>query len=126
MSSKPEDFIDPEFWGWYREDGPKWLLRHRLDIINAMYEAYEDELDEGPVMMRPGAPFFFMGTNEELEDFTQAIQSILAPFKNPPPNKNKSAPISSYEINKLKQNLNNLKFKYKGGSDENSKGNKQS
>lgn len=125
MSSKPEDFIDPEFWDWYRDEGPQWLLRHRLDIINAMYEAYEDDIDqEDPVVMRPGAPFMFVGSPEEMQEFTNVLKQILPEaFGKPPPKKNKISPITTLDINKLRQSLNTIKFKRRNNED--SKDNKQ-
>lgn len=121
MSSNPEDFIDPEFWDWYRDVGPKWLLRHRLDIINTMYDAYETYLDsDSPVVMRPGAPFMFMGSPEEMQEFTNALKQILPEaFGNPPPKKNKISPITTLDINKLRQSLDTIKLKRR--KDENSK-----
>lgn len=119
MSPRPEDFIDSEFWDWYEEEGPKWLLRHRLDIINTMYEAYEDSLPDKTVTMAPGQPFFFMGTNEELDDFAKAIQSILEPFKIPPKKKSKTPPITSKDIFDLHQALNTIKLKRRKTNEDN-------
>lgn len=127
MSPKPEEFIDPDFWNWYRDEGPKWLLRHRLDIINAMYEAYED-WDE-PVVMQPGRPFMFMGSPEEMQEFTNVLKSLIPEafgmqmYENPPPKKNKTKPITVYDINKLRQSLNTIKLKRR--KDENNKDSQQ-
>lgn len=128
MSSKPEDFIDPQFWVWYEEEGPKWLLNHRLDIINAMYEAYED-WDE-PVVMQPGRPFMFMGSPEEMQEFSDVLKSLIPEafglptsvyqmHQNPPPKKNKTKPITTTDINKLRQSLDTIELKRR--KDENSK-----
>lgn len=120
MSPKPEEFIDPEFWDWYRDEGPKWLLRHRLDIINAMYEAYED-WDE-PVVMQPGRPFMFMGSPEEMQEFTNVLRQILPEaFGNPPPKKNKTPPISSKDIYNLKQKLDTIKLRRNNNEDNKTK-----
>ncbi len=123
MSSRPEDFIDPEFWGWYRSEGPQWLLHHRLDIINAMYEAYEDGLERAdPVVMRPGAPFMFMGSPEEMQEFTNVLRQILPEaFGNPPPKKNKTPPISSKDIYNLKQKLDTIKLRRNNNEDNKTK-----
>lgn len=119
MSPRPEDFIDSEFWDWYEEEGPKWLLRHRLDIINTMYEAYEDSLDDqGSVMMRPGAPFMFMGDPVELQEFVGVLKKILPEaLGNPPPNKIK--PITAIDINKLRQSLDTIKLKRRKTNEDN-------
>lgn len=126
MSPKPEDFIDPEFWDWYRDVGPKWLLRHRLDIINAMYDAYESYLDtenmESPVVMRPGSPFMFLGTPEEMQEFTSVLNNILSGIPGLPPkskNKSKFKPISNTDIARTREALN--KFKLRRNKDENNK-----
>lgn len=120
MSSRPEDFIDPEFWNWYRIEGPKWLLSHRLDIINAMYEAYEDGMED-PVVMRPGSPFMFMGAPEELTEFVSVLNNIVKDIQNPPKKKSKSPPISSKDIYNLKQNLDKIKLRRNNNEDNKTK-----
>lgn len=119
MSKNLPDFIDPYFWDWYRDKGPSWLIDGRMDILVQMYEAYEDSLPDKTVTMAPGQPFFFMGTNEELDDFAKAIQSILEPFKNPPKKKSKTPPITSKDIFDLHQALNTIKLKRRKTNEDN-------
>lgn len=120
MSRNPSDFIDPHFWDWYRDKGPSWLIDKRLDILSQMYDAYEDDTpDKGLVTMSPGKPFFFMGTDDELEEFITVLRKALEPFRSP---KNKSkTPISNIEIVKLHKELKQFKLKRKNNEDNKGK-----
>jgi len=130
MSKDLSDFIDPDFWDWYRDNAPSWLIDERFDILCEMFDAYEDgytavkkfKYDQDiynvkeVVTMKPGRPFFFNGTNEEFMEFIDVLNKVIAPFKPA----NSQNPISNTEIEIMRQKLSKFKIRRKYDKDNQS------
>jgi hypothetical protein len=112
MSKDPKDFIDPDFWKWYKSKGIDWIMNSRLDILIDMYEAYEDSIPDVNTSLLDVSikkPIYFVGSDEEYKEFEEFIKKFVS-SKSKKYKKIKKA-INSNDILSLRNKLNDLKWR---------------
>lgn len=80
------DYIDDEFWQWFDQNASTYMLMHRLDILQAFYDAYKKGFKTREGKDAAGHEIVFGGTDEEFEMFS--VFRFITPT--PPPQEKRS------------------------------------